>query len=115
MQDRRSTREVEADRRSASRIPVRCEVEFLVGRICYSATAENLSLRGVFVATEVEVFDGLAADVTLYLNDDTDPIKLVGSVVRVARRRDERPGFAVEFGSIDDATRSRIQGAIQAQ
>lgn len=113
MRDRRSKREVESDRRAASRIPIRCEVDFLVDGVTYSANAENLSVDGVFVATELEVFDGLEAHVSLYLNDEPDPIKIVGSVVRLARRRDERPGFAVEFGSTDDATRERIQSAIE--
>lgn len=118
MLDRRGKRAPELDRRSASRGAVRCEVEFLVCGVTYSATAENLSTRGVFVATELEVFDGLAADVSLFLEGDTpgdevEPIKLVGSVVRVARRRDERPGFAVEFDSIDEGTRARIEQALQ--
>ena len=55
MQERRATRDVDTDRRTASRIPVRCEVEFLVGGVTYSATAEDLSVKGVFVATEVDV------------------------------------------------------------
>lgn len=118
MRDRRGKREVELDRRAASRAAVRCDVEFLVCGVTYSATAENLSTRGVFVATELEVFDGLAADVSLYFEGDeveavSEPIKLVGSVVRVARRRDERPGFAVEFDSIDERTRARIEQALQ--
>jgi len=112
MRDRRSTGEVESDRRSASRVPFRCEVEFLIDGVTYAANAENLSVRGVFVATEMEVFDGLPAHVSLVLEDESDPIKIVGSVVRLARRRDERPGFAVEFGSIDEATRARIESVI---
>ncbi len=114
MRDRRKTGAVEPDRRTASRIPLRCEVDFLVDGVTYSANAENLSLRGVFVATEIEVFDGLEAHVGLYLDDGSDPIKIVGSVARLARRRDERPGFAVEFGALDEATRARILAAIEA-
>jgi Tfp pilus assembly protein PilZ len=87
-------------------------VDFLVDGITYSAQAENLSERGVFVATEMEVFDGLEAHVSLYLDDASDPIKIVGSVARLARRRDERPGFAVEFGSLDETTRARILSAL---
>jgi len=86
-------------------------VEFLVGGVLYTATAENLSVKGAFVAAEVGVCDGLPVDVSLTLDEASDPIKLVGKVVRLARRRDERPGFAVEFESLDDATRARI-GAV---
>lgn len=93
---------------------MRCEVEFLVGGVTYSATAEDMSTKGVFVATEVEVVDGLPADVSLFPEDDSEPIKLVGTIVRLARRRDERPGFAVEFGSMDDATRARIRAAVES-
>ena len=113
MQDRRATRQDATDRRTAARVAMRCEVEFLVGGVTYSAMAEDLSLTGVFVATEVEVFDGLPADVSLSLEDESDPIKIAGTIVRLARRRDERPGFAVEFGSIDEATQARIRSAIQ--
>ena len=113
MQERRATRDVDTDRRTASRIPVRCDVEFLVGGVTYCATAEDLSVKGVFVATEVDVFDGLPADVSLYLDNESEPIKIVGTIARLARRRDERPGFAVEFGSIDEATQARIRSAVQ--
>lgn len=113
MRDRRATRPGDTDRRAAPRVAMRCEVEFLVSGVAYSATAEDLSMKGVFVATEVEVFDGLPADVTLYPEDGAGPIKLVGTVVRLARRRDERPGFAVEFGTMDDAIRARIQAATE--
>jgi hypothetical protein len=114
MQDRRALRGVDTDRRTAPRIPFRCEVDFLVSGVTYSAMAENLSLQGVFVATEVAVFDGLQADCSLYLGEAHDPIKIVGSAVRVARRRDERPGFAVEFGSISEETRARIRESIES-
>ena len=112
MQERRATRQIEQDRRSAARGAVRCEVEFLVGGVLYSAVAENLSETGAFVATEVEVFGGMSADISLVLDDPSETIKLVGKVVRIARRRDERPGFAVEFDSIDGVTRARIRSAI---
>jgi hypothetical protein len=113
MRDRRKARDVDADRRNASRVPYRCEVDFLVSGVNYTAMAEDLSLRGVFVAAEVFVPDGLTADLSLFLEGASDPIKIVGSVVRVARRRDERPGFAVEFGSLDEATLERIRTAIR--
>lgn len=114
MQDRRASGSVETERRSAERASVRCDVEFLVGGVVYVATAENLSVKGAFVATELGVFHGLSVDVSLTLEDAADPIKLVGKVVRLARLRDERPGFAIEFESLDDATRARIQSAIQS-
>ncbi len=114
MRDRRSTGHVDTERRGAERAAVRCEVEFLVGGVLYVATAENLSVKGAFVATELGVFHGLSVDVSLTLDEAADPIKLVGKVVRLARRRDERPGFAIEFESLDAATRERIQTAIGA-
>ncbi len=112
MRDRRSTGRGAAKRRSADRVAIRAEVEFLVGGVLYVATAENLSVKGAFVATELGVFHGLSVDVSLWLDEAADPIKLVGRVVRFARRRDERPGFALEFEAMDDATRERIRAAI---
>jgi len=112
MRDRRSTGRLETERRSAERVPIRAEVEFLVGGVLYVAPAENLSVMGAFVATELGVFHGLSVDVSLTLEEAADPIKLVGKVVRFARRRDERPGFAIEFEPMDDATRERIEAAV---
>ena len=114
MQDRRATRDPETERRAAERVAVRCEVEFLCGGVLYVANAENLSVQGAFVATEVGVPHGLPVDVSLTLDDVADPIKIVGKVVRVARRRDERPGFAIEFDALDDATRARLQQAVES-
>jgi hypothetical protein len=89
-------------------------VEFLVGGVLYEATAENLSVKGAFVAAEVGICDGLPVDVSLTLDEVSDPIKLVGKVVRLARRRDERPGFSVEFEYLDEITRARIRAVTEA-
>ena len=66
-------------------------MEFLVGGVLYEATAENLSVKGAFVAAEVGTCDGLPVDVILTLDEVSDPIKLVGKVVRLARRRYRLP------------------------
>ena len=108
MEERRGRRDEQVERRGAERFAVRADVEFLVGGVHYVATAENLSMKGAFVATEVGVFERMPVDVSLVLDETSEPLKLVGKVVRLARRRDERPGFAIEFDAIDDATRERI-------
>ena len=115
MEDRRETRPVDVERRGAERFAVRADVEFLVGGVLYEATAENLSIKGAFVATELGVFHRMPVDVSLTLEEGTEPLKLVGKVVRIARRRDERPGFAIEFDPMDDATRERIESALAAR
>lgn len=112
MFNRRAKPEERVERRGAQRADVRCEVEFLCGSVLYVATAENLSVSGAFVATEVGVFYGQPVDVKLTLDDASDPIKVVGKIVRLARRRDERPGFGLEFESIDDVTRRRLERAV---
>lgn len=115
MRNRRPDRSGQAERRCApSSSDVRCDVEFLVSGVLYEASAENLSVRGAFVAAEVCVYDGLPVDVRLTLDEANDPIQLAGKVVRLARRRDERPGFAVEFEYLDDVTRARIRAVTEA-
>ena len=112
MDERRESWNEEAERREAERFAVRADVEFLVGGVLYVATAENLSVKGAFVATEIGVFERMPVDVSLSLDATSEPLKLVGQVVRLARRRDERPGFAIEFAAMDDATRARIEAAL---
>ncbi|MEM9173776.1 MAG: PilZ domain-containing protein [Myxococcota bacterium] len=115
MEDRREPRSGALERRGAERFEIRADVEFLVGGVLYVATAENLSTQGAFVATEIGVFHRMPVDVSLTLDPDAEPLKLVGKVVRLARRRDERPGFAIEFDAMDDATRARIEQAVDAR
>ncbi len=112
MEDRREKRDEQIESRSAERFAVRADVEFVVGGVHYVATAENLSVQGAFVATEMGVFERMPVDVSLFLEPTAEPLKLVGKVVRLARRRDERPGFAIAFDAISDATRKRIVAAL---
>jgi hypothetical protein len=44
---------------------------------------------------------------------NSKPAKASGLVVRGHRRRDDRPGFAVEFDGIDDATYPRIDRLVE--
>lgn len=115
MRVRRSGRSGKTEGRSAPPCShVRCDVEFLVSGVLYEASAENLSVRGAFVAAEVSVYEGLPVDISLTLDEASYPIQLVGKVVQLVRRRDERPGFAVEFEYLDDVTRARIRAVTEA-
>ena len=113
MRERRGSGEIVLQRRRAMRLPLRTEVTCLFGGVVLSAATANLTSTGCFVETETPVPDSAVVDVTLHLPDDPEPAKASGHVVRVQRRQGDRPGFAVEFTCIDDATCSRIDDLIE--
>jgi hypothetical protein len=81
--------------------------------VILSAATANFTSTGCFVETETPVPDNAVVGVTLHLKDDPEPAKASGRVVRVQRRDGDRPGFAVEFDCIDDATCSRIDDIVE--
>ncbi len=114
MRERRGSGEIVLQRRRALRLPLRAEVTCLFGGgVTLSAATANLTSTGCFVETETPVPDSAVVDVTLYLSDDPEPAKASGRVVRVQCRKGDRPGFAVEFDCIDDATCSRIDDIVE--
>jgi hypothetical protein len=113
MRERRKSGEIVLQRRRAQRAPFRTKVTCLLGDVTLSAATTNLTSAGCFVETETPVPDNVVVDLTLHLSDDPEPAKASGRVVRVERRRDDRPGFAVEFNCIDDATCSRIDDLVE--
>ena len=113
MRERRKAGEIVLQRRRAQRAPLRTEVTCLFGDVTLSASTANLTSTGCFVETESPVPDSAVVDLTLHLSDDTEPAKASGHVVRVERRQDDQPGFAVEFNCIDDATCSRIDDLVE--
>jgi hypothetical protein len=113
MRERRKSGEIVLQRRRALRLPLRTEVTCLFGDVTLSAATANLTSTGCFIETETPVPDNAVVDLTLHLSDDPEPAKVSGHVVRVQRRQDDRPGFAVEFNCIDDATCSRIDDLVE--
>ena len=114
MAERRRSGGTVRERRRAQRPPLRTGVTCLFGGESLSAIATNLTAAGCFVETETPVPENAVVELTLYLSDDPEPAKASGRVVRIHRRQDERPGFAVEFDCIDDATGSRIDRLVES-
>ncbi len=113
MRERRGAGEIVLQRRRAQRAPLRTEVTCLFGDLTVSASTANLTSTGCFIETESPVPDSALVDLALHLSDDPEPVKVSGQVVRVERRQDDSPGFAVEFNSVDDATCSRIDDLVE--
>ena len=113
MRERRKSGEIVLQRRRAQRAPFRTKVTCLFGDVTLSAATTNLTSTGCFVETETPVPDSAVVDLALHLSDDPEPAKVSGQVVRVERRQDDSPGFAVEFNCIDDATCSRIDDLVE--
>ena len=113
MRERRGSGEIVLQRRRALRLPVRTEVTCIFGAVTLSASTANLTSTGCFIETEFPVLESAVVDLTLHLSDGPEPAKVSGHVVRVQRRQDDRPGFAVEFNCIDDTTCSRIDDLVE--
>ncbi len=113
MRERRRSGEAVVERRRIPRGPLRTKVTCLFGGVSLSAATANLTATGCFVETETPVPKNAVVELTLHLSDDLKPAKASGRVVRVHHRQDGRPGFAVEFEGIDDATCSRIDSLVE--
>ncbi len=113
MRQRRGQGEIVLQRRHAQRIPLRVEVNYQLNGETLSASTANLTSAGCFVETEVPVPNDALINLILYLSDGPEPAKVSGHVVRVQRRQDDQPGFAVEFDCIDGETCERIDDLIE--
>ncbi len=115
MSDRRARGEIMLHRRRASRTPIRFDVQCALGDASFEATARNRTPYGIFVETEEAVSRGASLELALHLPDDEGaPAKVTVEVRRLARRRDETPGFGADFVALDDDTARRIAAAVEA-
>lgn len=108
MRDRRDPGDIILDRRRTSRMPLHFDVTCTFDRGGFSATANDLTLHGLFIESETLVSAGVAIELTLHLPDQREPAKVAATVTRCARRSDDTPGFAVDFEPLDEDTRARI-------
>jgi len=113
MRQRRGQGEIVLQRRHAQRIPLRVEVNYQLNGETLSASTANLTSAGCFVETEAPVPNDALINLILYLSDGPEAAKVSGHVVRVQRRQDDQPGFAVEFDCIDEETCERIDDLIE--
>ena len=116
MADRRQqSGSIIVDRRRASRVPLRFDVEYFFTGANFEATARNLTIHGIFVETEEAFPRSGTLELFLHLpDDDGAPAKVMSNVTRPARRRDEVAGFAADFVDLDDDTDRRIRSILEA-
>ena len=113
MREQRAPGEIILERRSHPRLPLRVDVTCNVTAACFPGTTTNLTVAGLFLETDTPVPLGAEVELTLELPGDGEPLKASGRVVRLAQRKGELPGFAVEFVSLDDVACTRIDALVQ--
>ena len=87
-----------SDLRRAVRSPVSLKATCSLAGREFRVLVSDLSDLGCFVATEEPARPGAALALTLERPDGSS-VERAGTVVRVAGRRDDHIGFAVEFES----------------
>jgi hypothetical protein len=108
MQERRSSGDFVLERRRTPRIPLRVGVSYSLAGAEGNGSTENLTVHGFFLRTDAPAALDAAVELSLDLPDDGGPVKANGRVVRIARRKDEPLGFAVEFEQLEESARQRI-------
>jgi hypothetical protein len=78
-----------------------------------TGTTENLTVQGFFLRSVTPAPLDAVVEFALDLPDDCGPLKAAGRVVRVARRKNDPLGFAVEFGHLDESARTRIAALVE--
>ncbi|MCP4896798.1 MAG: PilZ domain-containing protein, partial [bacterium] len=51
-------------------------------------------------------------EVVIELPGDEKPVKVSGRIARLAQRKDDSPGFAVEFDNLEEPARARIAALV---
>jgi hypothetical protein len=113
MRERRFKGDFVLERRRAPRLPLRIEVSYSFAGAVGTGTTENLTVHGLFLCSDTPAPLDAAGELALDLPDDDGPLKATGRVVRVARRKDDPLGFAVEFDHLDESARGRIAALVE--
>jgi hypothetical protein len=109
MSERRSSGSPVLERRRTPRWPLRVEVSWSFAGVKGSGKTEDLNAQGFFLCTDTYAPLKALVEFALDLPDQGGPAKVSGRVVRVARRENDTPGFAVEFENIDESVGTRIE------
>jgi type IV pilus assembly protein PilZ len=94
------------ERRTESRLPVELDASVGTNHSCYGGLAENLSVRGVFVATHLIRSVGESLELGLHLPGRSEPLRVVGKVrwVRTPdEKREQPPGMGLELEPLTEA------------
>jgi uncharacterized protein (TIGR02266 family) len=113
MRERRSSGDFVLERRRTPRLPLRIEVSYSFSGGMGAGTTENLTVEGCFLRTDAPVPLDAAVEFVLDLPDEGGPVKAAGRVVRIARRKDDPLGFAVEFECLEESARARIAALVE--
>jgi uncharacterized protein (TIGR02266 family) len=108
MRERRAKGELVLERRRSPRVPVRVDVTCYVGGACFTGSTANLTVYGLSLETETPVPADAEVKVVIEMPGDEKPLEVSGHVASLARRKDEPPGFGVEFDDLEESARARI-------
>lgn len=85
------------DLRRIPRLAVSLEARCRADGVEFSGLVRDLNQDGCFVATETPLDPGATVELSFRLPDDEQEQRVTGRVVRSAGRKDDHPGFALEF------------------
>jgi uncharacterized protein (TIGR02266 family) len=112
MRERRTPGELVLERRRTPRVPLRVDVTCYIAGACFTGTTENLTVHGLSLETKTPVPPDAEVEVVIELPGDEKPVKVSGRVARLARRKNDPPGFAVEFDDLEEPARARIAALV---
>jgi uncharacterized protein (TIGR02266 family) len=112
MRERRTSGEIVLERRRTLRVPLRVDITCRIAGACITGTTSNLTVHGLFLETETPVPSDAEVDIALELPGDEKPVEVSGRVKRLARRKNDPPGFAIEFDALEEPPRARIAALV---
>jgi len=112
MRERRTSGELVLERRRSPRVPLRVDVTCYIGGACFTGSTANLTVYGLSLETEMPVPPDAEVKVVIEMPGDEKPLEVSGRVASLARRKDDSPGFGVEFDDLEEPARARIAALV---
>jgi uncharacterized protein (TIGR02266 family) len=112
MRERRESGEIVMERRRTTRVPIRVGVTCSIAGARFTGTTVNLTVYGLSLATDIPVPPDAEVEVVIELPDGEKPVQVSGRVARLARRKNDPPGFAIEFEDLQESARARIAAIV---
>ena len=112
MRERRTSGELVLERRRSPRVPLRVDVTCYIGGACFTGSTANLTVYGLSLETETPVPADAEVKVVIEMPGDEKPLEVSGRVASLARRKDDSPGFGVEFDDLEEPARARIAALV---
>jgi len=102
------------ERRSSERADLVVRVDYKSVDDLFSEFARNINEGGLFVETETPPKRGARVDLQFRLPGSDQPIRALGTVVRVTEGDSvDPPGMGIEFEELDGDTRERINELVR--